>query len=145
MSDSQQNVASMALSLWAQNYGPYPGTGYPKVFLIFLLFFFPSYLILLIRYLFAFIQYVNARGDTKLRMDNSRKLAWKHPTRGSLVGVVSTHSFVFIFPFIYPVLLVLFLFYSILFLIVVDVAGWGADGQAVSVYFLLNTTSYPVC
>ena len=80
----------------------------------------------------------------KLRMDNSRKLAWKHPTRGSLVGVVSTHSFVFIFPFIYPVLLVLFLFYGILFLIVVDVAGWGADGQAVSVYFLLNTTSYPV-
>jgi len=81
VSDSQQNVASQALSLWAENYGPYPGTGYP---------------------------------EGRYEAENGQL---------TQVGIEATQAGFTGWGYC---------------------AGWGADGQAVSVYFLLNTTSYSV-
>jgi len=81
VSDSQQNVASQALSLWAENYGPYPGTGYPE----------------------GQYEAENAQlTQVGIEANNAGFTGWGYT------------------------------------------AGWGANGQSVNLYFMLNSTSYTV-
>jgi len=81
VSDSQQNVASQALSLWAENYGPYPGTGYPEG------------------------QYEAENGEL------------------TNVGIEASYAGFTGWGY---------------------AAGWGNNGQSISIYFHLNSTSYTI-